>query len=68
MSPAAVTLAAAITMLAGTFAGVMVRIARMANLRVRHISRPVVIGLLALAVPLSLPSAVSLLVASGALD
>jgi len=40
----------------------------MADLRVRHISRPVIIGLLALAVPLALPSAVSLLVASGALD
>ena len=68
MSPAAVTLAAALVVLVGTFAGVTVRVARMADLRVRHISRPVVIGLLALAVPLSLPGAVSLLVASGALD
>lgn len=68
MTPAAVILAVALTVLVGTFAGVMLRVARMADLRVRHISRPVIIGLLALAVPLALPSAVSLLVASGALD
>ena len=68
MTPAAVILAVALTVLVGTFAGVMRRVARMADLRARHISRPLVVGLLALAVPLALPSAVSLLVASGALD